>query len=108
MFRHKAGTLHEGARDYEPHCLAQPFSAVLLHFSNRNGRLAIAKLSKQVARNTNSLVRGSAKSGALRIAKDLGPESGTVSLAALTHVMRGQSEIQSVFQLHRRAAPPRG
>jgi len=99
-------SLHQGPGHHEAHGLAESFS-VTLHFGDGNGGLAVTKLHKQVARNAYCLVRGSAKTSALRIAEDLSAESDMLSLAALTHMVRGQSEIQSVFQFHRRVAPYR-
>src|SRR3954468_15897684 len=98
--------LYQRARHYESHGLAQPVSAVTLHFGDRDGRLAIPKLREQVARDPDGLVRGCAKTGALRVAENLGAESHALSLAALTHMVRRQSKIQGVFQLHRCVAPP--
>ena len=98
---------HQGAGDHETHGLAEPFSVVTLHFGDRNGRLPVPKLGIQMARDSYSLVRGSAKSRALGLAKYLSAESDVLAFGALTHVVRGQTEIQGVFQLHRRVAPDR-
>jgi hypothetical protein len=95
-------SLYQGAGYDEAHRLAQPFSAIPFHFGDCNRCLPVTKLGEQVTRDPDCLVCRCTKTGALWVAEYFSPEGDPLALATLTDVMGWQSQVQGIFQLHRR------